>query len=202
MILLKRKCRYFDQIFVTGCTGSCQNNNFLYRQQFSSKWRHFRFSAITISSDIKLLETRWEAGGILVYWLLVGVYSHSDNLLWSFQTLLALHADILPDEEYLSPQKIVEYIGSRTAGGRDATQSIGKAEFMQCATVSKTMAAILEVGWGPDRLGHLQNTAEKSMCKVDCSVDHHGEVNAQSWLVSWCHVVSRDNVWPVSFALQ
>ena len=82
------------------------------------------------------------------FWLLVGVYSHCDNMLWSFQTLLALHADILPGEEYLSPQKIVEYIGSRTPGGRDATQSIGKAEFMQCATVSKTMAAILEVGWG------------------------------------------------------
>ena len=31
MILLKRKFRYFDQIIVTGCTWSCQNNNFLYR---------------------------------------------------------------------------------------------------------------------------------------------------------------------------
>ena len=34
---LKRKCLHFDEIFVTGCTGSCQNDNFQCRQ-----WLKFR----------------------------------------------------------------------------------------------------------------------------------------------------------------
>ena len=39
---LKRKCRHFDEIFITGCSESCHFDNF---QCSSSKWRHFRFSA-------------------------------------------------------------------------------------------------------------------------------------------------------------
>ena len=27
-VTLKRKCLHFDEIFITGCTGSCQNDNF------------------------------------------------------------------------------------------------------------------------------------------------------------------------------
>ena len=34
---LKRKCLHFDEIFVTGCTGSCQNDNFQ-----CSQWLKFR----------------------------------------------------------------------------------------------------------------------------------------------------------------
>ena len=69
---LKRKCLHFDEIFITGCTESCQNDNFQCSQwwkfhqnddifvsvwklskwqlpvqpvmKISSKWRHFRFS--------------------------------------------------------------------------------------------------------------------------------------------------------------
>ena len=33
----KRKCHHFDEIFITGCTESCQNDNFQCRQ-----WRKFR----------------------------------------------------------------------------------------------------------------------------------------------------------------
>ena len=34
---LKRKCLHFDEIFITGCTGSCQNDNFQ-----CSQWLKFR----------------------------------------------------------------------------------------------------------------------------------------------------------------
>ena len=34
---LKRKCCHFDEIFITGCIGSCQNDNFQ-----CSQWRKFR----------------------------------------------------------------------------------------------------------------------------------------------------------------
>ena len=34
---LKRKCRHFDEILITGCTGSCQNDNFQ-----CSQWLKFR----------------------------------------------------------------------------------------------------------------------------------------------------------------
>ena len=39
-----RKCLHFDDIIITGCTGSCLNDNFHCSQgwKFSSKW-HFRF---------------------------------------------------------------------------------------------------------------------------------------------------------------
>ena len=36
-ITLKRKCHHFDEIFITGCTESCQNDNFQ-----CSQWRKFR----------------------------------------------------------------------------------------------------------------------------------------------------------------
>ena len=42
-----RKCLHFDEIIITGSTGSCQNDNFPAVQpvmKISSKWRHFRFS--------------------------------------------------------------------------------------------------------------------------------------------------------------
>ena len=35
---LKRKCLHFDDIFIAGCNGSFQSDNF----QFSQRWRHFR----------------------------------------------------------------------------------------------------------------------------------------------------------------
>ena len=39
---LKRKYYHFDEIFITGCTGSCLPAQLLIR--ISSKWRHFRCS--------------------------------------------------------------------------------------------------------------------------------------------------------------
>ena len=41
---LKRKCLHFDEIFVTGCTGSCQNDNFQCNQ-----WLKFRQNDIFVS---------------------------------------------------------------------------------------------------------------------------------------------------------
>ena len=41
---LKRKCLHFDEIFITGCTGSCRNYNFQ-----CSQWLKFRQSDIFVS---------------------------------------------------------------------------------------------------------------------------------------------------------
>ena len=42
---LKRKCRHFDEIFITGCTGSCQNDNF----QCSQWWKFRQNEDISVS---------------------------------------------------------------------------------------------------------------------------------------------------------
>ena len=47
---IKRKCYYFDEIFVAGCTGSCQNDNFQ-----CSQWRKFRQNDIDVSISMGLL---------------------------------------------------------------------------------------------------------------------------------------------------
>ena len=45
----KRKCHHFDEIFITGCTESCQNDNFQCRQ-----WRKFRQNDdISVSVELK-----------------------------------------------------------------------------------------------------------------------------------------------------
>ena len=43
---LKRKCHYFDEIFVTDCTGSCQNDNF----QRSQLWKVRQNDNISVSA--------------------------------------------------------------------------------------------------------------------------------------------------------
>ena len=43
---LKQKCRHFDEIFITGCTESCQNDN-LRCSQWLKFHQHFRFSVNT-----------------------------------------------------------------------------------------------------------------------------------------------------------
>ena len=44
---LKRKCCHFDEIFITGCTGSCQNDNF----QCSQWWKFHQDNNISVSVD-------------------------------------------------------------------------------------------------------------------------------------------------------
>ena len=49
-VLLTPKCHHFDEIFVTGCTKSCQNDNFQcsQRPKISSKWQHFHHLSYAI----------------------------------------------------------------------------------------------------------------------------------------------------------
>ena len=42
---LKRKCRHFDEIFITGCTGSCHFDNF----QCSQWWKFHQNEDISVS---------------------------------------------------------------------------------------------------------------------------------------------------------
>ena len=58
----KRKCRHFDEIFITGCTGSCHFDNF----QCSQWWKFHQNEDISIS----------------VYWNLIyqEIYCNTDHL--------------------------------------------------------------------------------------------------------------------------
>ena len=54
---LKRKCRHFDEIFITGCTGSCHFDNF----QCSQWWKFHQNEDISVSVQWltrKFLSTR------------------------------------------------------------------------------------------------------------------------------------------------
>ena len=52
---LKEKCQHFDEIFITGCTESCQNDNF----QCSQWWKFHQNDNISLS-----VLTQWE----FLYW--------------------------------------------------------------------------------------------------------------------------------------
>ena len=43
----EQKCHHFDDIFITGCTGSCQNDNF----QCSQWWKFYQNNDISISVE-------------------------------------------------------------------------------------------------------------------------------------------------------
>ena len=45
---LKRQCRHFDEIFITGCTESCQNDNFLCSQW----WKFHQNDNISVSMNM------------------------------------------------------------------------------------------------------------------------------------------------------
>ena len=56
---LKRKCLHFDEIFITGCTGSCQNDNFQ-----CSQWLKFRQNDdifVSVNSVTIWLTCDWDA---------------------------------------------------------------------------------------------------------------------------------------------
>ena len=52
-VSLKRKCHHFDEIFITGCTESCQNDNFQ-----CSQWRKFHQNDDISVSVIALISRR------------------------------------------------------------------------------------------------------------------------------------------------
>ena len=58
---LKRKCLHFDEIFITGCTGSCQNDNFQCSQwlKFRQNDINFRFSDTQRASDAENVSIWW-----------------------------------------------------------------------------------------------------------------------------------------------
>ena len=47
---LKRKSLYFDEMFITGCTGSCQNDNFQYSQWWKFRQNDDSFVSVGLSS--------------------------------------------------------------------------------------------------------------------------------------------------------
>ena len=49
-IILKRKCRHFDEILITGCTGSCHFDNF----QCSQWWKFHRNEDISFSVNVHI----------------------------------------------------------------------------------------------------------------------------------------------------
>ena len=69
ILTLKRKCLHFDEIFITGCTESCQNDNF----QCSQWWKFRQNDDIFVSVNLSYFFSL----------LLPGLTSHSDNTILS-----------------------------------------------------------------------------------------------------------------------
>ena len=59
-VTLKRKCRHFDEIFITGCTGSCHFDNF----QCSQWWKFHQNEDISVSVYSKV---SWHLSGGVVF---------------------------------------------------------------------------------------------------------------------------------------
>ena len=59
---LKRKCLHFDEIFITGCTGSCQNDNFQ-----CSQWLKFRQNDDIF---VSVFAVKWNAFEQSINWVL------------------------------------------------------------------------------------------------------------------------------------
>ena len=60
---LKRKCRHFDEIFITGCTGSCHFDNF----QCSQWWKFHQNEDISVSVlkcvlSVAPMVLKWRSG--------------------------------------------------------------------------------------------------------------------------------------------
>ena len=70
---LKRQCLHFDEMFITGCTGSYQNDNFQ-----CSQWRKFGQNDDIFVSGILY------ACSMMPTWHLIGIYF----LLWSEQCII------------------------------------------------------------------------------------------------------------------
>ena len=81
-ILMKRKCRHFDEIFITGCTKSCQNDNF----RCSQWWKFHQNDNISVSVTQTLIirQAQYRQTFILVTYTLIAVLS-ATNLIRFFR---------------------------------------------------------------------------------------------------------------------
>ena len=61
-ISLKRKCCHFDEIFITGCTESCQNDNFQCSQWWRFRQRDDIFVSVISTAELMLLTTWLDCG--------------------------------------------------------------------------------------------------------------------------------------------
>ena len=100
---LKRKCRHFDEIFITGCTGSCHFDN----SQCSQWWKFHQNDNISVSvlslSDVSVhfLENAWKGwpeiwhakvswppwkaiSSLLIFLILVQFWFSEIGQIWSF----------------------------------------------------------------------------------------------------------------------
>ena len=80
----KRKCCHLDEIFITGCTESCQNDNF----RCSQRWKFRQNDDITISVCIHELTSRYVCQKATIWgmeWLSYSTKSYGDVITyWCF----------------------------------------------------------------------------------------------------------------------
>ena len=81
---LKRKYCYFEEIFVTGCTGSCQFDNF-----WCSWWRKFPQKCIFVS--VKKPKVCRRPGLFGIRFDLLNGYDISCYIMWSFMVVISLN---------------------------------------------------------------------------------------------------------------
>ena len=82
----KRKCHHFDEIFITGCTESCQNDNFQCRQ-----WRKFRQNDDISVSVYIMIMAAIAVNETMLYWsTFFTVPSHEHNRLSDHRQLHCL----------------------------------------------------------------------------------------------------------------
>ena len=86
-ITLKRKCRRFDEIFITGCTESCQNDNF----QCSQWWKFHQNDNISVSVYICNMYTMYHAATQHYEPLLVDKKYHITSVFISITENISVH---------------------------------------------------------------------------------------------------------------
>ena len=70
-VTLKRKSLHFDEMFITGCTGSCQNDNFQ-----CSQWWKFR------QNDDIFVSVLIEMDSLVSHWTMIALQHSMESCLW------------------------------------------------------------------------------------------------------------------------
>ena len=86
---LKRKCRHFDEILITGCTGSCHFDNF----QCSQWWKFHQNEDISVSvygiyyhKDVEIYPNYWPTWSVLKW---VNIFTASFEYIGTVSKMLS-----------------------------------------------------------------------------------------------------------------
>ena len=101
---LKRKCHHFDLIFITGCTGSCQNDNFQCSQRWKFRQNHEISVSVFMQNCVRFYEGTLLGSDVLI---------HEPAFLVMIRTLSTMRPGIWSmnrtSEEYMPIMTIVKH---------------------------------------------------------------------------------------------